>query len=342
MWGASRQAFADHANSSASGTSEVLLDVRGLRTQFETRDGLIEAVAGVDFSVKRGSCLGIVGESGSGKSITALSIMRLLRPPGRTVAGEILFDGRDLLRLSNAAMRRLRGSELSLVSQEPSSALNPVYNVGDQIAEAILAHRPMRRSQAAAEALELLEAVGIPDRERRIRDYPHRLSGGMQQRIAIAMALANKPELLILDEPTTALDVTIQAQILDLVRKLRRESNMTVILITHDIGVIAEMCDEVIVMYGGRVLERGNVVDVIVDPKQPYTCGLLDAIPKPGLKNVRLNVIGGEVVDPLHMPPGCPFTPRCPHAMDVCAAMPVATEMKNGREVSCWLYSERP
>jgi oligopeptide/dipeptide ABC transporter ATP-binding protein len=317
-----------------------ILQVRDLHTHFQMRDGVIRAVDGVSFSVDAGACLGIVGESGSGKSITAMSIMRLVRPPGRTVSGQILLEGRDLLALNESEMRQLRGSRLSLVQQEPTSALNPVYTIGDQIGEAIRVHRDVTRADARAETIALLEAVGIPEARRRAREYPHRLSGGMQQRVAIAMALANKPDNLILDEPTTALDVTIQAQILDLVQALRRESNTTVILITHDIGVIAEMCDDVIVMYGGKVLERGNVVDVINDPKQPYTRGLLAAIPKPGMRHGRLAVIAGSVADPLRMPPGCPFAPRCPHVMDVCASMPEPTQMSNGREVSCWLYAE--
>jgi oligopeptide/dipeptide ABC transporter ATP-binding protein len=316
---------------------EPTLSVRDLNTDFPTRQGVIRAVSGVSFDIPRGSCVGIVGESGSGKSITALSIMGLVRSPGRIRVREMRFRGIDLSALTESEIRKLRGSQLALVPQQPASALNPVYSVGTQIAEAIRTHRGVSRAAAHDEAVRLLELVGIPDPRRRAREYPHRLSGGMQQRVSIAMALANGPDLVILDEPTTSLDVTIQAQVLDLIKTLRHELGMSVLLITHDFGVVAEMCDEVIVMYGGKVMEHGPVDQVIGKPLHPYTKGLLASMPEPAVRQSRLNVIAGTVPDPLHMPPGCPFAPRCPRAMEVCSTMP-QTRMIDGRHVACWLF----
>ena len=323
---------------SAAATTTPLLEVRDLRTWFDARAGTIRAVDGVSFTLAAGGALGIVGESGSGKSVTSLSIMRLLEPPGRIVGGSIAFKGRDLASLPERELRALRGRDMCLVFQDPMSALNPVYTVGAQVVEALRAHRPIGRAAAAARAVELFRMVGIPAPERRVHEYPHRLSGGMRQRVTIAMALANEPDLLILDEPTTALDVTIQAQILDLVRALRRRANTAVLLITHDIGVVRELCEQVVVMYGGRVMEGGTVAQVTEAPRHPYTVGLLGSMPLPGRRGQRLAAIPGRVPSPLRMPPGCPFQPRCAQAMDVCATMPEPRDPGDGRRVACWLY----
>jgi oligopeptide/dipeptide ABC transporter ATP-binding protein len=301
-------------------------------------DGIVRAVNGVSFTVNAGTSVGIVGESGSGKSVTSLSIMRLIDPPGWIAQGKLLFRGRDLLTMSEREMQRIRGNNISMVFQEPMTALDPVYTVGHQVGEVLRTHQNISRKAARRRTVEHFKTVGIPDAERRVDEYPHNLSGGMRQRVVIAMALANEPDLLILDEPTTALDVTIQAQILELVKELRLEFNTTVLLITHDIGVIAEMSDEVIVMYSGKIMEHGSVLQIIKDPKHPYTRGLLSSIPSLGLKNQRLNVIAGIVPNPLRMPPGCPFAPRCPQAMKVCSAMPDLKTLADGRDVACWLY----
>jgi oligopeptide/dipeptide ABC transporter ATP-binding protein len=315
-----------------------MLEVKDLHTHFRTMDGVVKAVDGVSFSIAPGASVGIVGESGSGKSVTSLSIMRLIEPPGWIAKGQILFKGRDLVDLPEDQMRKVRGDDISMVFQEPMSALNPVYTVGNQVAEVLRVHRNMSRREALNRSIELFKLVGIPAAERRVHEYPHNLSGGMRQRVMIAMALANEPDLLILDEPTTALDVTIQAQILELVKNLRQEVNTAVLLITHDIGVIAEMSDDVIVMYGGKVMERATVSQLIKDPKHPYTKGLLASIPSLGMKGRRLNVIAGAVPNPLNMPPGCPFAPRCPYAMEVCTTMPELKTLADGRQVFCWLY----
>ena len=315
-----------------------MLEVRDLHTYFRTMDGVVKAVNGVSFAIAPGSSVGIVGESGSGKSVTSLSIMRLIEPPGWIASGQIVFRGKDLASLSEEEMRQVRGDDISMVFQEPMTALNPVYTVGDQVAEVLRVHRKISRRDALDKTVDLFKRVGIPAPERRVHDYPHNLSGGMRQRVMIAMALANEPDLLILDEPTTALDVTIQAQILELVKKLREEANTAVLLITHDIGVIAEMSEEVIVMYGGKVMERAEVMQIIKDPKHPYTKGLLASIPSLGMKGQRLNVIAGAVPNPLNMPPGCPFAPRCPYVMDVCNTLPELKTLEDGRQVFCWLY----
>ncbi|HEY3717154.1 MAG TPA: ABC transporter ATP-binding protein [Jatrophihabitantaceae bacterium] len=317
---------------------EELLEVKDLRTHFKTRSGLVRAVDGVSFDIATGSSVGIVGESGSGKSVTSLSIMRLIEPPGFIASGQILFKGRDLVNLSEREVRAVRGRDVALVFQDPMSALNPVYPVGKQVAEALQAHQDLSRRAAMDRAVELLSMVGISAPGRRVHEYPHKLSGGMRQRVTIAMALANEPDLLILDEPTTALDVTIQAQILDLIRDLRQRVNTSVLLITHDIGVVAEMCEQVVVMYGGRVMERGPVAQVIDTPRHPYTAGLLTSVPTPQMKGRRLNTIGGAVPNPLQMPPGCPFQPRCPKAMDICSTMPELKDAGDGGQVACWLY----
>jgi oligopeptide/dipeptide ABC transporter ATP-binding protein len=315
-----------------------LLDVQDLRTHFRTRAGIVKAVDGVSFDIAAGASLGIVGESGSGKTVTSMSIMRLVEPPGFVAGGRILFRGRDMVRLSEAEIGDVRGREICLVFQDPMTALNPVYTVGKQVAEAVLAHQEVSRQAAMERVVALFRMVGIPDPERRVHEFPHRLSGGMRQRVTIAMALANDPKLLILDEPTTALDVTIQAQILDLVRELRQRVNTAVLLITHDIGIVTELCEQVVVMYGGRIMERGTVAQVTADPKHPYTLGLLASIPNPRMRGQRLNAIGGAVPNPLQMPSGCPFRPRCPAAMDVCASDPGLRDPGDGRRVACWLF----
>ncbi len=315
-----------------------LLDVQNLHTHFRTRAGVVKAVDGISFDVAPGASLGIVGESGSGKTVTSLSIMRLVEPPGFVAAGRILFRGQDMVGLSEREIRRIRGSQICLVFQDPMTALNPVYTVGAQVAEALLAHQDMDRATARERVIELFQLVGIAAPERRVDEYPHKLSGGMRQRVTIAMALANEPQLLILDEPTTALDVTIQAQILDLVRGLRQRVNTAVLLITHDIGVVTELCEQVVVMYGGRIMERGTVAQVTADPKHPYTMGLLASMPTRAIRGQRLAAIGGAVPNPLRMPPGCPFQPRCLQAMDVCGADPGLRDPGDGRRVACWLY----
>ena len=310
-----------------------VLEIRGLQTHFSTPSGTVRAVDGVDFTLRAGARLGIVGESGSGKSITALSIMRLIDPPGRIVGGEVLFRGRDLVKLPEREMQRLRGKGLCLVFQDPMSALNPVYRVGRQVEEMILAHNDISRREASARTIDLFRRVSIPDPERRVDAFPHNMSGGMLQRVTIAMALANEPDLLILDEPTTALDVTIQAQILDLVRQL---VDTTVILITHDVGVVEEMSDEVIVMYGGRVMEHGPVDQIVREPRHPYTVGLVNSIPSGAMRGKRLNAIPGSVPSPLAMPKGCPFSTRCPVVVDRCSQMPPLAVRDDGRKVACW------
>ena len=320
----------------ASGAA--LLEVQNLQTHFRTRSGTVRAVDGVSFTLESGGSLGIVGESGSGKTVTSLSIMRLLEPPGFIAGGRVLLQGRDMVGLSEQEIRGIRGRQVCLVFQDPMTSLNPVYRVGDQVAEAFLAHSGLGRAEAMGRALALFKLLGIPAPEHRLREYPHQLSGGMRQRVMIAMALVNDPELLILDEPTTALDVTIQAQILDLIRGLRQRVNTAVLLITHDIGVVEEICEQVLVMYGGRVMEQGSVAQVTADPKHPYTRGLLASIPTRAKRGVRLDAIGGAVPNPLRMPPGCPFQPRCAHAMTACTVDPGLRELGDDRRVACWLY----
>jgi oligopeptide/dipeptide ABC transporter ATP-binding protein len=297
-----------------------LLRVENLRTWFDTDGGRIRAVDGVDFTIEAGRTLGVVGESGSGKSVTALSVMGLVDAPGKVdESSRILFDGRDLTRLRERELEQLRGKEISMIFQEPMTSLNPVYDIGEQIAESLRQHEGMRKRAAQARALEMLELVGIPEARRRISDYPHQLSGGMRQRVMIAIALACNPKLLIADEPTTALDVTIQAQILELMAELRDRLGMAILLITHDLGVVAEMCDDVVVMYAGRVVERGPVDAVFTSPQHPYTEALLQSIPMLGMTQAEpLRVIRGTVPSPLAWPAGCRFAPRCDYAFDRC------------------------
>ena len=315
-----------------------LLEVRGLKTHFAVEGGEFRAVDDVSFTLAPGRTLGIVGESGCGKSVTALSIMGLVpQPPGRIAGGEIRFESVDLLKLPAAAMRELRGNRISMIFQEPMSSLNPAFTIGEQIVEGILCHRPMSREDAKERAVEMLRLVRIPSPERRFDDYPHQLSGGMRQRAMIAMALACTPQLLIADEPTTALDVTIQAQILDLMRTLREETGTAIILITHDLGVIAELAHDVVVMYSGRIVERAAVERLFAAPQHPYTIGLLGSIPQLHLAQDRLAAIEGQVPNPMAPVAGCQFHPRCPFADDRCGrAEPPLVDVGGGHEAACW------
>ncbi|ODN30876.1 peptide ABC transporter ATP-binding protein [Fervidobacterium thailandense] len=319
-----------------------LLSVRNLRTYFYTEDGIVKAVDGVDFDVYEGETLGIVGESGSGKSVTSLSIMRLLDPKGKIEEGsEIIFNGKNLLTLSEDEMRKIRGNEIAMIFQEPMVALNPVFTIGEQIMEAILLHQDVDRKTARQMAIEMLKKVGIPEPEKRVDEYPHELSGGMRQRAMIAMALSCRPKLLIADEPTTALDVTIQAQILELMKELQKEYGMAIILITHDVGVIAENADRVVVMYGGKVMESADVYTVFKKPKHPYTWGLLNAIPRLDIEQERLYSIPGMVPDPLHFPPGCRFSNRCEFKENRCEIeMPDLVQVEPGHMVRCFYYKK--
>jgi peptide/nickel transport system ATP-binding protein len=315
-----------------------LLEVRGLRTHFATERGEVRAVDGVDLTLERGRTLGIVGESGCGKSVTALSIMGLVpQPPGRIAGGEVLFEGEDLLKMPPARLRDLRGDQLSMIFQEPMTSLNPAFRVGEQVAEALIRHKHLSRTDAESAAVEMLRKVRIPSPERRAREYPHQLSGGMRQRVMIAMALACNPRLLIADEPTTALDVTIQAQILELMRLLRAELGTSIILITHDLGVVAELADDVIVMYAGKVVERCPVARVFAEPQHPYTVGLLGSIPRLHVQQERLSAIEGVVPDAAAFPEGCRFHPRCPFAVDQCRReAPPLREVRPGHFAACW------
>ena len=319
-----------------------LLAVRDLRTEFMTERGRMTAVDGIDFTLDRGEMLGIVGESGCGKSVTSLSIMRLVaEPPGR-VSGEIVFEGEDLLAMSDAQIRTIRGNAIGMIYQEPLAALNPVLPIGLQIAEAVELHRGASRSEALARAAEMLRLVGIAAPKQRLAEYPHQLSGGMRQRVMIAMALACDPRLLIADEPTTALDVTIQAQILELIRKLRRELGMAVMLITHDLGVVAEMCERVIVMYAGRIVEEGDVLSIFTNPLHPYTAALLASMPRIDLPRGRLVSIDGAVPDPHARPVGCSFAPRCAHVQVRCRVQSPSLETLGvGRRAACFLARDR-
>jgi len=315
-----------------------LLEVRGLATSFTTDAGTLNAVDGVSFALEAGRTLGLVGESGCGKSVTALSIMGLIAPPsGRVAAGEILFEGVDLLELPPAAMRDVRGNRISMIFQEPMTSLNPAFTIGMQISEGILRHRQVDRAEADRQAIEMLDKVRMPSPARRFHEYPHQLSGGMRQRAMIAMALALKPKLLIADEPTTALDVTIQAQILELMRTLRDETGTAIILITHDLGVIAELVQDVAVMYAGRIVEVAPVEALFAQPQHPYTIGLLGSIPKLAIEQARLPAIEGQVPNPLDLPPGCRFSPRCPFATARCAGEdPPLMEITAGHFAACW------
>ena len=315
-----------------------LLEVRDLTTCFKVDGGEFTAVDGVSFSVQAGRTLGIVGESGCGKSVTSLSIMGLLpKGQGRIAGGSIKFDGADLVQLPAAAMRALRGDRMAMIFQEPMTSLNPAFTIGDQLIEAIRCHRDLSQAAAREHAIEMLRKVRIPSPEQRMDAYPHKLSGGMRQRVMIAMALACEPQLLIADEPTTALDVTIQAQVLDLMRSLRADTGAAIMLITHDLGVIAELADEVVVMYAGRVVERASVASLFAEPQHPYTIGLLGSIPKLHLKQDRLAAIEGQVPTPMTVMAGCRFAPRCPFAEARCEAeVPPLTELAEAHFAACW------
>ena len=315
-----------------------VLEVRELRTEFLTDDGSFPAVDGVSFSVEAGKTLAIVGESGCGKSVTALSIMGLVpNPPGRITGGSIRFEGHELVGMAKRDLLDLRGNGMAMIFQEPMTSLNPAFTIGDQIVEALLRHRAMSRADARDRALQVLRQVRIPAPEQRFHEFPHKLSGGMRQRAMIAMALACEPRLLIADEPTTALDVTIQAQILELMRTLRQETGTAVILITHDLGVVAEVADEVAVMYSGRIVERANARAIFEEPQHPYTVGLLGSIPRLDVQRVRLASIEGQVPNPLRRPAGCNFADRCPFALAQCrSATPPLAEVSAGHLSACW------
>ncbi len=315
-----------------------LLEVKNLRTYFRTEDGVARAVDGVSFSVDRGETLGVVGESGCGKSVTALSVMGLIpSPPGTIEGGEILFDGDDLTTYSDDQLRKVRGNDVSMIFQEPMTSLNPVFTIGDQIDEAILLHQGVTKEEARKRAIEMLKLVGIPAAEQRYSEYPHQLSGGMRQRVMIAMALSCNPKLLIADEPTTALDVTVQAQILELMNKLQEELGMGMMMITHDLGVIAEVCDRVAVMYAGKIVEYADVDPIFYSPRHPYTIGLLNSIPRLGDRVEKLATIEGTVPPPTDWPKGCHFCTRCQWADDLCwNDEPQLVEVDTGHQVACW------
>src|SRR5262245_40519484 len=319
-----------------------LLEVNGLKTCFFTEDGPLVAVNHVSFRVKEGEILGLVGESGCGKSVTSLSIMRLISSPGKIVEGKILFEGKDLLSIPEKEMQTIRGNKISMIFQEPMTSLNPVMNIGDQIAESLILHKNMRKRDALEAAVRLLKDVSIPDPESRIKDYPHQLSGGMRQRVMMAMAIACKPALLIADEPTTALDVTIQAQILELLQRLRKEYQLSILLITHALGVVAEVADRVIVMYAGRIVEEAPIKELFQNPCHPYTVGLLDSIPRVDMnvtKQTRLKTIEGTVPDLLHLPPGCTFYDRCKDKMEICTAkFPEQVWINPDHYVACYKF----
>jgi len=328
----------------SNNNNKPLLEVKNLKTYFYTEDGIVRAVDGVNFEVHPGEVLGIVGESGCGKSVTSLSIMRLVAKPGKIDSGEILLDGENLLNLSEEEMTKVRGNRISMIFQQPQTALNPVFRVGDQLSEVLNVHQDMGREAGHKRAVALLKMVGVPDPERRVEAYPHELSGGMAQRVMIAMALACVPEVLIADEPTTALDVTIQAQILDLMRDLRREMGTAIILITHDLGVVAEMAERVAVMYAGEIVEQADVNTLFDEPLHPYTQGLIGSIPILGELKEKLDVIPGSVPNLVNLPPGCRFAPRCQarvkYGLTICTEKkPDLDEVKTDHQVRCWLYS---
>jgi oligopeptide/dipeptide ABC transporter ATP-binding protein len=323
-----------------------LLEVTNLRTQFPTRAGLVKSVDGVSFSIGEGELLGLVGESGCGKSITALSIMRLIAKPGRITGGSIKFQGEDLTTATDDRLREIRGNDIAMIFQDPMTSLNPVFTVGEQIAEALRLHRKLDKKKAWEAAIQAMREVSIPSPERRVNDYPHQLSGGMRQRVMIAMALACDPDLLIADEPTTALDVTIQAQILELLNELRRSRKLAILLITHDLGVVAEVADRVCVMYTGKIVEESGVDELFENPKHPYTRGLLRSVPKltdaGSTKAVRLQTIEGTVPSPTNLPYGCHFAPRCEYKMDICIEGEIPlTPLPNGVKVRCVLHDEK-
>ncbi len=315
-----------------------LLQVKNLCTSFNVDAGEVRAVNGISFNLDKGKVLGIVGESGSGKSVTAYSIMRILVEPGKIVGGEILFNGEDIVKYSKKQMREFRGKRVSIIFQDPMTSLNPTFTIGNQLREAILLHTDRNRAEANARALEMLQLVGVNEPEKRLKQYPHELSGGMRQRVMIAMALACEPDILIADEPTTALDVTIQAQILELMKDLQKKMGMAIIMITHDLGVIADMCDEIIVMYAGRVCERGTVDEIFYNPRHEYTKGLLRSIPTLNGGHDKLIPIAGSPVDLTNLPAGCAFASRCDHCMKICLTdQPEEVRVNDSHIASCWM-----
>ena len=321
--------------------ADVLLELRDLHTEFRTMDGIVRAVDGVNYAVRAGKSLGVVGESGSGKSVTALTVMRLLES-NATTTGEVWFDGREMLSMDSKDIEALRGSEMAMIFQEPLTSLNPVFTVGDQIAEQVRRHKKTSKKEAWDRAIEAIRLVGIPSPERRVKQYPHELSGGMRQRVMIAMALSCEPKLLIADEPTTALDVTIQAQILELLKEIQARTGSALLLITHDLGVVAEMVDEVVVMYGGQVVERGPVEEVLIRPSAPYTVGLIESIPSVEKRGGRLHAIKGVVANPFNLPPACRFEPRCPYAWELCRTeAPVLVPISDTQIARCHLHTPR-
>ncbi|MEH7343802.1 ABC transporter ATP-binding protein [Bacillus sp. JJ1532] len=319
---------------------EVILEVKGLKTHFHTSKGVAKAVDGIDFVLRKGETMGIVGESGCGKSITSLSILRLIpTPPGKIVAGEILLKGRNLVTMPTSELRKIRGNQISMIFQEPMTSLNPVIPIGGQISEAIQLHQKLNKKQAKAKALELLELVGIPSPEKRVKQEPFLLSGGMRQRVMIAMALACTPEVLIADEPTTALDVTIQAQILDLMKKLQNQIGMSIIFITHDLGVVAEVCDKVAVMYAGQIIENRSTKTIFKNPLHPYTQGLIRSLPKIHEEQEELETIEGTVPSPYSFPEGCRFADRCPYVKEICRnSLPELINIGDEEQIRCWMY----
>ena len=321
-----------------------ILQIKNLKTYFTTRQGIVKAVDDISFNVEKGAVLGLVGESGSGKSMTSLSVLRLVPPPGKIVSGEILFENRSLLSLNNEEMRKRRGKEISMIFQEPMTSLNPVFTVGEQVAEMLRLHMKMSRKEAKEKTLSLFKGVGIPSEVKRYDEYPHQLSGGMRQRVMIAMAISCNPKLIFADEPTTALDVTIQAQILNLLHDLKEKLNMSLVLISHDLGIIAESADDVAVMYAGKIVETAETKALFANPIHPYTQGLLESLPRfdqNGREKSRLKAIPGVVPRLSDLPPGCAFEPRCPHAMAICKTSPPNLEEKEtGHWASCWLESK--
>ncbi|MBP3040238.1 ABC transporter ATP-binding protein [Bacillaceae bacterium Marseille-Q3522] len=318
-----------------------VLEIKNLQTSFITDDGVIPVVNNIDFSVGRKEIIGIVGESGCGKSVTSLSIMGLIPTNTGKVEGEILFEGNNLVGASEKKMRSIRGNDIAMIFQEPMTSLNPVFTIGEQLIESIKIHRKWPKKKAKEQAIQMLKKVGLPRAEQLIKEYPHQLSGGMRQRVMIAMAMICEPRLLIADEPTTALDVTIQAQILDLMKQLNRETDTSIIMITHDLGVVAEMCQRIIVMYSGKIVEEADVRTIFKQPKHPYTIGLIQSVPDMRVKKEQLYSIPGHVPKPGSIKEGCPFAPRCPHANDRCLTeTPDLTVLESGQKVRCWLYED--
>ncbi len=322
-------------------SDEPILQIKELQTSFFVDAGEVKAVDGVTLDVPKGETLGVVGESGCGKSVMALSILQLLEEPGKIVGGEILFNNENLLQKSEKEMRDIRGNNISMIFQEPMTSLNPVYTIGEQISESYRVHQNMGKKEAYQKSLEMLRLVGIPSPEKRLYQYPYELSGGMRQRVMIAMALACRPDLLIADEPTTALDVTIQAQILELIKELQARLHMSVIIITHDLGIVAETCDRVAVMYCGNIVEQAEAEELFERPRHPYTAGLFNSLPRHDQEKEELEAILGYVPSPIEMPQGCRFSPRCSYAEDICRQQnPELKPLGNGRAVRCWIYSD--